>query len=101
MHCDTLREVDLDELLWDEESAAHITRHGVSQEEVEQVVFDEASMRGPTHHPMRQMLVGLTEEGRFLTVIVARVAERQGRCVTARDASKKERSVYKQWRSTT
>ena len=88
----------LEELIWDDENVEHIARHGVGVEEAEQVIFDESTMAVTTDQPLRLFFIGLTEAGRFLAVVVARVGERQGRCVTARPASRKERDAYKKWR---
>lgn len=88
----------LRELLWDDENVGHISRHGVVEEEVEEVVFDEWSMTAASPHPLRTLFVGPTDAGRFLFVVIARTGEGQGRAVTARDASRKERDAYKTWR---
>lgn len=88
----------LEELIWDDENAEHIARHGVAVEEVEQVIFDESTMTAATDHPLRLLFIGLSDAERFLAVVVARVGEGQGRCVTARPASRKERDAYKKWR---
>lgn len=85
-------------LLWDDENIEHISRHGVDEREVEEVVFDAATMTATTYHPLRTLFVGATEGGRFLLVVVARVGENLGRVVTARDASRRERDAYKRWR---
>lgn len=72
--------------------------HGVDAAEVEEVVFDGGTMTAQTYHPLRTLFVGATEAGRFLLVVVARIGENQGRVITARDASRKERDAYKRWR---
>jgi uncharacterized DUF497 family protein len=88
----------LHELLWDDENIEHISRHGVDGAEVEEVVFDGGTMTAQAYHPLRTLFVGATDAGRFLLVVVARIGENQGRVVTARDASRKERDAYKRWR---
>ncbi|MDQ3953875.1 MAG: hypothetical protein M3279_13085 [Actinomycetota bacterium] len=65
------------ELLWDEENVEHISRHGVREDEVEEVVFDDASMTAETYHPMRALFIGVADAERFLCVVVARVGERR------------------------
>ena len=88
----------LRELLWDAENVDHIGWHGVVEEEVEEVVFGDSSMTAASPHPLRTLFVGPTDAGRFLCVVIARTGEGQGRVITARDASGKERDAYKTWR---
>ncbi len=79
-------------LIWDTWNVAHIARHAVSPEEVEQVcqgnpVFE----RG---YAGRLRLVGPTRTGRMLGVILAPRGRGVFYPVTARPASRQERRRY-------
>ena len=81
-------------LIWDAWNVAHITRHGVTPEEVEEVC------QGP--HLLRQaykgrlMLIGPTLAARMLSVVLEPEGEGVFYPVTARPASRKERRRYQQ-----
>lgn len=89
----------LRESVWDEENLEHVARHGVTLREVDEVMFNPVTMTRPTAHPLRALLVGQTKTRRLLTVVLARVGENQGRCITARPASRMERTVFKEWKA--
>ena len=81
------------ELIWDEWNKAHIARHDVMKEEVEQVcksdfiVFDG--------YAGRFIVVGVTEVGRVLAVILDPEPEEGVYYpVTARPADRRERRDY-------
>jgi uncharacterized protein len=81
-------------LVWDQWNVDHIGRHEVSPEEVKQVC------RGSCHisetYAGRLRIIGLTDAGRMLTVILAPKGEDAFYPVTARSASRKERALYRQ-----
>lgn len=82
-------------LIWDEWNIEHVLRHGVSQDEVEQVCFAKhfAIKSGKD----KMAVWGQTESGRYLLVILG-VREYDDYCpVSARDMDKKEKSSYKKW----
>jgi uncharacterized DUF497 family protein len=86
-------------LNWDEETAGHIwVKHRVRPYEAEQVVFssDKFVFRS---RESRHLILGQTETGRYLLVVVENL--RKGACelVTARDMTKKERRRYLKQRS--
>jgi uncharacterized DUF497 family protein len=72
----------------------HVARHGVTIDEVEEVVFTSRGfiIKVPED---RYRLIGQTSEGRFLTVILARRAAGVYALVTARPASERERRNYR------
>src|SRR5712692_7342635 len=82
-------------LAWDPGNVAHIARHAVSQDEVEEVChrdpFADAGKKG------RIRLLGPTHAGRMLAVILD-PEEEEGVYypVTARPASRKERRLYRE-----
>jgi uncharacterized DUF497 family protein len=84
--------IKVKKLMWDEHNIAHIARHGVTKEEVEQVCYnqhDAAETRDG-----RILLVGATEARRMLAVVLARKGDDMYYPVTARPASRKERREY-------
>ncbi|GAA1390306.1 hypothetical protein GCM10009639_18900 [Kitasatospora putterlickiae] len=83
------------EIYWTDRSEEHIARHGVTPDEVEQVVFTRprwfASGREGT-----TLCLGVTDAGRHLLVVLAvSTAVRSGwYCVTARDMTGSERRLF-------
>lgn len=86
-------DVVVETLIVDEHRVEHIARHNVSLSEVAEVIAsDYAFIQG--HHG-RWLLIGKTSVGRFLTVVVGqRAQENTYGLVTARPASRQERSLY-------
>jgi uncharacterized DUF497 family protein len=81
-------------LIWDAWNVAHIARHNVTPDEVEDVCHNKPQ----THETYKGRLrvVGLTESGRILTVILAPTEETGVYYpVTARPADRKERRHYR------
>ena len=85
------------ELVWDVWNVAHIARHEVTPEEVEEV---EEVCWGFTHssrtYQGRLRVIGQTVSGRTLTVILAPVQTEIYYPVTARPASRRERRTYRE-----
>lgn len=83
-------------LIWDPGNIAHIARHDVSPDEVEEVCHGAPLARQA--YRGRLMLIGPTKEGRMLTVILDPEANEQGVYypVTARPASRKDRYHYRE-----
>jgi uncharacterized DUF497 family protein len=82
-------------LIWDAWNVAHIARHDVIPEEVEEVCHDEP-MTSETYKG-RLRVVGLTQSGRILTVILAPTPDAGVYYpVTARPADRKERRTYRE-----
>lgn len=83
---------------WDAHNEEHIARHHVTADEAEEAVLDPSRVpftahRGP-HGQRRAALVGATEAGRLLFVVL----EKRGqafRVVTARDAQPSEKRRYR------
>jgi uncharacterized protein len=82
--------------VWDDENVAHIERHAVSPDEVEEaLVGDPLVLRGPDD---RYFAYGRTENGRWVfTVYVTRPRGRV-RVLTARDMTERERRLYQRKR---
>lgn len=88
-------------LLWDDSeqgNIAHIARHDVTVEEVEQVVFAAESktfdLNNPTR-PGRIIIFGTADNGRVLAVLLdTPTAQGHAYVVTARPATAKEGRLY-------
>ena len=80
-------------LIWDEWNIAHIARHNVIPDEVEQVCFgDPVIQKGDKG---RKLLTGPTDAGRMLSVVLDPEDEEGVYYpVTARPASRPERAHY-------
>ena len=74
----------------------HIARHHVKVEEAEEVAFGNHALYRTRQG--RYVLVGQTEAGRYLTLIVAPRGHGVYGLVTARDASDFERRLYQRRR---
>jgi uncharacterized DUF497 family protein len=82
-------------LVVDEHRIAHIARHGITVDEVRDVVSGEfVYIQGRQD---RWLLIGHTAQGRFLTVVVgARAQTNAYGLVTARPALRKKRRLYQE-----
>lgn len=82
-------------LRWNEWNIEHIQRHGVTQDEIEEVCYSKyfaiKSGKG------KMALWGQTAEGRYLLVIL--VIEEYGDFypISAREMEEKEKRNYKKW----
>jgi uncharacterized DUF497 family protein len=85
----------IENITWDEDTADHISRHAVSPEEVEEVLFNDSDlpriMRGKEN---RYLAYGKTNAGRFLLVVLM-IANRKTRIITARDMTDREKKFYR------
>jgi len=82
---------------WDEANTAHIARHGVRPQEVEEALTDPKRLVLRTRSQggeERWAALGATEAGRVLFVVFTR---REGRVrpITARDATLEEKRRYR------
>ncbi len=83
----------ISQILWDEGSVFHITRHGVSPKGVDEAVFEGNSLilKGKEG---RYVVLSQTQSGRYLTIIVAFKLKGRVKVITARDMDEKERKYY-------
>lgn len=81
-------------LVWDLWNVAHIARHEVAPEEVEEVCHGDYIIR--EGYGGRVILVGPTGTGRMLTVILAPKGPGEFHPVTAYPASRRMRQRYQQ-----
>lgn len=83
-------------LQWDPGNEAHIRRHDVVPIEVTEVCDGEPmAERG---YEGRMLLIGPTEAGRMLTVVLDLLSSGAYYPVTARPASRKERARYRDFK---
>ena len=87
-------------LVWPADRIAHIARHGLCPDEVEQVCFGQplvfrARSKGP--NPVYYVL-GQTVAGRYVFCVVIRFPDGTGFPVTARLMTPKEKRRFVQWR---
>lgn len=83
------------EVLWTEDSEAHIARHDVQPSEVEQALYGRprlstAGREGTT------LVLGTSSEGRYLLVVVTEAADGRDFVVTARDMTDRERRLFRE-----
>jgi uncharacterized protein len=83
-------------LLFDEWNEEHIARHGVVPEEVEQVC-DNRPFVSKTRQ-LRLRVIGQTDSGRYLTVILAARSQGVYYPITAREATVGERQLLQRKR---
>lgn len=88
--------IDVRRLVWDGWNEAHIAKHGVTREEVEQVCH--ASPIFTDSYRNRIVAIGPTHAGRILAVALDPEAEGEGVYypVSARPASRKERGYFQE-----
>jgi uncharacterized protein len=80
-------------LIWDSWNIAHIARHGVIPEEVEQACAGFTIAR--ESYSERFLVVGQTDEGRILAMVLGPEPEDSAFYpVTAHTADRKERRLY-------
>jgi len=84
----------IDELIFNQINIEHIARHNVSPEEVKEV-FDEKTLFLKAKYD-RIMVIGHSWNGRYLAIILEKVEDNRYFVVTARDADRKERKMYKE-----
>ncbi|MGI8688673.1 MAG: BrnT family toxin [Thermomicrobiales bacterium] len=81
------------DLIFDDWNKEHIARHGVEWDEATEAVRNAAFMtrgRGGTYQ-----LVGQTDPGRFLAIVLAPRGQDVYYVVTAREATRDERRRYR------
>lgn len=81
-------------LVWDAWNIAHIARHDVLPEEVEQVCTNRHITLKTYSH--RYLVAGHTDQGRVISVILTPKGSGVYYPITARSASRKERRIYQE-----
>ena len=84
------------QLIWDAWNTAHIARHNITPEEVEEIC--QSNPKAEEANKGRFRVTGITSKGRIISAFFdPEPAEGVYYTVTARDASKKERRAYEAW----
>ncbi len=88
------KQIDWQEFEWDEININHIAEHQVEPWEAEEAILERdraprAAYGGATG------IIGMTLDGRLLVVIFLRKANRRMRVISARDAGRRERRIYR------
>ncbi len=78
---------------WDEANEAHIARHGVRPDEVEEVLLGPCFVR--RSYSGRYVALGQSLGGRYLMVVFEQERIQGVRVVTARAMDAKERNIYR------
>ena len=81
----------IDRLIWDPGNIAHIARHKVTLQEVEQVRNGRFVAR--RSYANRIVIIGPTAENRVLSIVLEPVGDDAYYVVTARPASRRERRL--------
>jgi hypothetical protein len=82
--------------IWDDENVAHIGRHQVSPDEVEEALTGSpVILRGPDG---RYLVYGRTAAGRLLFAVYVQRPEGRIRILTAREMTEKEKRFYRKKR---
>ena len=89
-------ELTVESLIWDPSNVGHIARHNVTLNEVEEVC--QSSFISSNSYGGRFLVVGLTQAGRALAVVVEPSVDDRYYVVTARPASRRERRWYREER---
>ena len=86
----------IERLAWDEWNLAHIRKHGVTAQEVEEILGHPFS-REDTYKG-REQLIGSIDTGRILSIVIGPVPGEDGShyVFSARPASSRERRRYAQ-----
>lgn len=83
------------EILWTEDSEAHIARHGVTPTEVEQALYARPRLVVAGREDTREVL-GTTDANRYLFILVAEAADGRDFVITARDMTETERRLFRE-----
>ncbi len=82
------------EIVWTEESEAHIARHGVTTYEVEETIYTRPRWVAAGSDETR-LIFGQTSAGRYLFVVVAEGVDGRDFIVTARDMTDNEKRTFR------
>lgn len=82
------------EIVWTDESAAHIARHGIVPQEVEETIYTHPRWVAAGSDQAR-LIFGQTSAGRYLFVVVAEGIDGRDFIVTARDMTDNEKRTFR------
>lgn len=92
------RDMEILSLDWSDYIESHLALHEVTSEEVEQVVFDNPSLKRRGRAKGIYNVYGQTDAGRYMAVFVKMKDERTAFVLTARDMSDNERKQFRKKR---
>lgn len=82
------------EVHWSEESEAHIARHGIDPDEVEEALYGKPRWTRPGRGDTTE-IYGITNAGRHLLIIISEGADGRDWVVTAREMTATERRTFR------
>jgi uncharacterized DUF497 family protein len=85
--------VKIESLEWDDNNTEHITRHGVSQDEVEDICYSRHV--GRKNGKTRYVLSGQTREGRYLNIVIQLVYQNEYRPITAYPMNETQKTSFR------
>jgi uncharacterized DUF497 family protein len=83
------------EVMWTEDSEAHIARHGVQPSEVEQALYGRPRLR-TAGRDGTTLVLGTSNQGRHLLVVIAEAADGRDFVVTAREMTDTEKRLFRE-----
>ena len=83
------------EVLWTEDSETHIAHHNVTPLEVEQVLYSQPRLTVPGRDDTTEVL-GQTDAGRLLLVVVTEASDGRDFVITARDMTDAEKRTFQE-----
>lgn len=86
--------MEIREFEWDDNNIEHISRHGVSPDEVEDLAFDDDPWIRKGRKGTRYML-GYTIAGRYLFVVYVLRSKGTARVITAMEMDERTRKLYR------
>ena len=84
--------MNLDWFLWDDRTIAHVARHGLRPEEVDETL--ENDYRTLTTRNGFYMLLGRSAAGRYISIIFDLLGDGKAWVITARDMTQTEKRRY-------
>lgn len=81
------------EVSWNDENETHVARHGVTPDEVHQVLDSDPRVYRSSRQDTR-LVFGTTHIGRHLVVVLADALDGRDYVVTARDMTPKEKTTF-------
>jgi uncharacterized DUF497 family protein len=91
--------MQIHEFIWPADRVAHIARHSVQPEEVEEVCFGHALIQRAKSHGTNPVYyaLGRTSSGRYLFCVVIQFPDAKGFPITARPMTRKAKERYNRW----
>lgn len=83
--------------MWTDDSEAHIARHGIDALEVEQVLYGRPRLRTAGWNETT-LVLGTSNDGRHLLIVVAEAADRRDFVFTAREMKNYEKRLFRERR---